>query len=53
MMGIAPLFRLSNDQVSTIIQNTVSIIAQWKQFAAKYKIPKNEQDRMSTAFRKC
>ena len=48
---VAPFFRLSNDDAETIIQKTVQVVSNWKQIAAKYKIPRNEQERMSTAFR--
>jgi len=34
-----------------IIQNTVSVVSKWKQLAAKYKLSRDEQDRMSPAFR--
>jgi serine/threonine-protein kinase HipA len=48
---VAPFFRLTNDKATAIIQNTVNVVSKWKQFAAKYKISRDEQDRMSSAFR--
>jgi len=48
---VAPFFRLSEDRVNAIIQNTAQVVSKWKQIAAKYKISRNEQDRMSAAFR--
>jgi serine/threonine-protein kinase HipA len=47
---VAPFFRLQNDKTVAIIQNTINIVSQWKQLVAKYKIPRDEQDRMSPAF---
>lgn len=51
IMEVAPFFRLTNEHASTIIQNTKKIVSKWQQIAAKYKIPRNEQDLMSAAFR--
>ena len=48
---VAHFFRLTNDKAITIIQNTVSVISKWKQLATKYKLSRDEQDRMSPAFR--
>jgi serine/threonine-protein kinase HipA len=48
---VAPFFRLSNDRASVIIQKTGNVVSKWKKFAAKYKITRDEQDRMSAAFR--
>ena len=47
----APFFRLTNDRAIAIIQNTVSAVSKWKLLAAKYKLSRDEQDRMSSAFR--
>ena len=47
----APFFRLTQGQTNDMIQHTASIVSKWKQHAAKYKISRNEQDQMSTAFR--
>jgi len=48
---VAPFFRLTNDKATVIIQNTVNVVSKWKQFAMKYKLSRDEQDRMSSAFR--
>jgi serine/threonine-protein kinase HipA len=48
---VASFFRLTDIQVSEIIQNTISIVSKWKQIAGKYKISRDEQDRMRPAFR--
>jgi len=48
---VALFFRLTDDKATAIIQNTVNIVSKWKQLAAKYKISRDEQDRMSPAFR--
>jgi serine/threonine-protein kinase HipA len=49
---VAPFFRLTNEVAAKIIQDTGKVVSQWKQIAAKYKISRDEQDRMSAAFRK-
>jgi serine/threonine-protein kinase HipA len=49
---VAPFFRLTNDTATKIIKDTGNVVSQWKQVAAKYKISRDEQDRMSAAFRK-
>ncbi|MDR3189557.1 MAG: HipA domain-containing protein [Prevotellaceae bacterium] len=48
---VASFFRLTDAQAKAIIENTVSVVAKWKQIAGKYKISRDEQDRMSPAFR--
>ncbi|MDR0394334.1 MAG: HipA domain-containing protein [Tannerella sp.] len=48
---VAPFFRLANDRATAIIQNTVRVVSKWKQLAVKYKLSRDEQDRMSPAFR--
>jgi serine/threonine-protein kinase HipA len=48
---VAPFFRLTNTQTGEIIQNTIAVVSKWKQVAGKYKISRDEQDRMSSAFR--
>ena len=50
-LEVAPFFRLTHEQASVIIQNMVNVVSKWKEIAAKYKISRNEQDRMSAAFR--
>ena len=47
---VAPFFRLTNNRAATIIQNTISTVSKWQQLAAKYKLSRDEQDRMSPAF---
>jgi serine/threonine-protein kinase HipA len=49
---VAPFFRLTNEAATKIIQDTGKAVSQWKQVATKYKISRNEQDRISSAFRK-
>ena len=34
-----------------IIQNTVSVVSKWKKLAAKYKLSRDERDKMASAFR--
>ena len=48
---VASFFRLTDAQATTIIQNTVGVVSKWKQIATKYNISRDEQDRMSPAFR--
>jgi len=48
---VASFFRLTNVQAETIIQNTAGVVSKWKQITEKYKISRDEQDRMSSAFR--
>ncbi|MDR1879985.1 MAG: HipA domain-containing protein [Tannerellaceae bacterium] len=48
---VAPFFRLKNDAAANIIKNTGHAVSHWKQVASKYNISRDEQDRMSTAFR--
>ena len=48
---VASFFRLTNNQATSIIQNTVNVVSKWKQIAMKYKISKEEQNKMSAAFR--
>ena len=47
---VAPFFRLTNNQAEEIIQQTATVVSNWKQLAQQYKIAREEQDRMSTAF---
>jgi serine/threonine-protein kinase HipA len=47
---VAHFFRLSNAQATAIIQNTVNVASKWQLIAAKYKVSKYEQDKMSSAF---
>jgi serine/threonine-protein kinase HipA len=48
---VASFFRLTNDKAATIIQSTVDVVSNWKSIATKYKISREEQERMSPAFR--
>ena len=48
---VASFFRLTAIQASAIIQHTVNVVSKWKQIAAKYKISRDEQDKMHPAFR--
>jgi len=48
---VAHFFRLSESQAELIIRNTIHVVSKWQLIAKKYKIPKEEQDRMSAAFR--
>ena len=48
---VASFFRLTKDQATAIIKKTTGVVSKWKQMATKYKISKEEQDRMSAAFR--
>ena len=48
---VAPFFRLTNERADVIIQNTIGVISKWKQLAGEYKLSREEQDRMSPAFK--
>jgi len=48
---VASFFRLTDVKASAIIQNTRNVVSKWKQIAAKYKISRDEQCRMNSAFR--
>jgi len=50
-MEVAPFFRLTNNRATDIIKNTAKIVSNWKKLALKYRIPREEQERMSAAFR--
>ena len=50
-MEVAPFFRLTNNRATDIIKNTAQVVSNWKKLALKYRIPREEQDRMSAAFR--
>ena len=50
---VASFFRLTNHQAANIIRNTISVVSKWRKTAMKYKISREEQDRMSSAFRLC
>ena len=43
---VAPFFRLTNDRAMAIIQHTMHAVSQWRQLATKYKISRDEQERM-------
>jgi serine/threonine-protein kinase HipA len=47
---VASFFRLTDIQSVAIIQNTIHVVSRWKQIAEKYKISRDEQDRMRPAF---
>jgi len=49
---VAPFFRLTESQASTIIQNTISVVSNWRSIATKYKISKEELEWMRPAFYK-
>ena len=48
---VAFFFRLTNAQATAIIQKTVDAVSKWEQIAKKYKISKDEMNKMSSAFR--
>jgi len=48
---VASFFRVTNERADVIIQNTIGVISKWKQLAGEYKLSREEQDRMSPAFR--
>ncbi|MDR0814991.1 MAG: type II toxin-antitoxin system HipA family toxin [Bacteroidales bacterium] len=47
---VAPFFRLTDETAAKIIENTVNAVAKWREMAIKYKISREEQERMSVAF---
>jgi serine/threonine-protein kinase HipA len=47
---VAPFFRLTDADAEIIIQKTVGAVSNWKKKAMKYRISREEQDRMSSAF---
>ena len=47
---VAPFFRLTNDKAAEIIQHTVNVVSGWRQLAMKYKLSRDEQDKISSAF---
>jgi serine/threonine-protein kinase HipA len=51
VVEVRSFFRLTDIQAEKIIQNTIAVVSKWKQIATKYKISRDEQDRMSSAFR--
>jgi serine/threonine-protein kinase HipA len=48
---VASFFRLTEGQAGAIIQNTVGVVSKWRQMAVKYKVLRDEQERMRGAFR--
>ena len=48
---VASFFRLTDEKATVIIENTIRVVSKWRQFAVKYKISRDEQDRMGPAFR--
>jgi serine/threonine-protein kinase HipA len=51
VMKVAPYFRLSGDMASNIIAQIKNATAMWREVAHKYKISKDEQEKMCRAFR--
>jgi serine/threonine-protein kinase HipA len=47
---VAPYFRISKQEANATLSHLKSTAAQWREIAAKYKIPAKEQDYMSAAF---
>jgi serine/threonine-protein kinase HipA len=47
---VAHFFRLTGVQAEAIIQTTVGTVSQWQKTAQKYRISREEQDRMKSAF---
>lgn len=50
-LEVAPLFRLNNEKAKILIQEIRKIILTWRDLAVKYKISRNEQELMASAFR--
>ena len=48
---VAPFFRQTESQAKAIVQHTIDVVSKWRQIAKKYKILKEEQERMNGAFR--
>jgi serine/threonine-protein kinase HipA len=48
---VAPYFRLSGDRASQIIVQIKNATATWREVVHKYKISKDEQEKMCSAFR--
>lgn len=49
---VAPYFRLTKKEASSIIENIKSIVSHWGEIAALHQIPKSERDMMRSAFMK-
>jgi serine/threonine-protein kinase HipA len=47
---VAPFFRLSGEQVENIIGKIENAVSEWNLTASKYKIPREEQNKMRNAF---
>jgi serine/threonine-protein kinase HipA len=47
---VAPYFRISKQEANATLSHLKSTAAQWREIAAKYKIPAKEHDYMSAAF---
>ncbi len=47
---VASYFRLDNQKANQILAHIKTTVGAWRTLAAKYKIPKAEQDKMSVAF---
>jgi serine/threonine-protein kinase HipA len=50
-MEVAPYFRLSSEMASKIVVQIKNATAMWREVAYKYKISKDEQEKMCRAFR--
>ncbi|MBS1638232.1 MAG: HipA domain-containing protein [Bacteroidetes bacterium] len=49
-LSVAEFFRIDTKKANKIINQTKSVVINWREFAKDYGIGKNEQDRMSKAF---
>ena len=49
-ISVSKYFRIENSIANTIVSEVKKEVKNWNKIARKYGIPKNEQDRMSTAF---
>ncbi len=49
-MEVAGYFRLDDQKANQIVAHIKTTISTWRNVATKYKIPKAEQDKMSSAF---
>ncbi|KAA6301922.1 MAG: hypothetical protein EZS26_001925 [Candidatus Ordinivivax streblomastigis] len=48
---VVSFFRLTNEKATKIIKDIGSAVSNWKRIASKYNISREEQDRMSAAFK--
>ncbi len=49
---VASQFRLSNTRSEKVISDVLKAVSLWSKTADKYKIPRNEKERMEDAFTK-